>query len=84
MQENKKIVIDGVQWIVQDKNETSIVLKTENKECLSCIECVENICQSMTCEYYNMSILDFKEDRCIHKIKRTLEYYEDKQTESLF
>lgn len=30
MQENKKIVIDGVQWIVQDKNETSIILKNEN------------------------------------------------------
>lgn len=75
-----------IEKIIIHKNQTEIndFLKTEKKECLNCMECVENICQSMTCEYYNMSILDFKEDRCIHKIKRTLEYYEDEQTESLF
>ena len=59
-------------------------LKVENKECLDCLECEDKICQSITCEYFGLSILDFVEYKCIHKKKRTINYYEDSITQSLF
>lgn len=70
--------------IHQNQTEINDFLKVENKECLSCIECESNICTSMTCDYYNMNILDINENKCIHKKKRTLDYYEDENTNSLF
>ena len=57
-------------------------LKVENKECLDCLDCEDKICQSITCEYFNMNILDFVEYKCINK--RTVRHYEDSVTQSLF
>ena len=55
--------------VIIHKNQTELedFLKVENKECLNCLECEDKICQSITCEYHNMSILDFVEYKCIHK-----------------
>ena len=72
--------------VIIHKNQSQLddFLKVENKECLNCLECEDKICQSITCEYYNMSILDFSENFCIHKKKRTIRYHEDNITQSLF
>ena len=72
--------------IIIHKNQTEIedFLKVENKECLDCLECEDNICQSITCDYFNKSIFDFLEYKCIHKKKRNINYYEDNTTQSLF
>ena len=70
--------------IIIHKNQSQLddFLKVENKECLDCLECEDKICQSITCEYFNMNILDFVEYKCINK--RTVRYYEDSVTQSLF
>ena len=68
--------------IHQNQSELDDFLKVENKECLDCLECEDKICQSITCEYFNVGILDFVEYKCIHK--RTDRQYEDSATQSLF
>ena len=76
MKNEDEIIIHSMQSNIDD------FLKVENKECLDCLECEDKICQSITCEYFNMNILDFVEYKCINK--RTVRYYEDSVTQSLF
>ena len=70
--------------IILHKDQANIddFLKEENKECLDCLDCIDNLCQSITCDYYNMSILDFKEDKCIHKSRVRLD--DDEVEKGLF
>lgn len=44
-------------------------LKEENKECLNCEENQNKICNSITCDWYNVPIIEINEDYCIHKVK---------------
>ena len=78
MKNEDEIIIHSMQSNIDD------FLKVENKECLDCLECEDKICQSITCEYFNVSILDINESFCIHKKNRTINYYEDSDTQSLF
>lgn len=73
---------DKNENIVIHKNQSTIddFLKVENKECLDCLECEDNTCNSITCDYFGVSILDISESFCIHK--RTDRQFDD--TPSLF
>ena len=72
--------------ILLHKNQSEIAdfLKTENANCLSCMDCLDKVCDSMTSDYYGVSILDISDSFCIHKAaERNDDDYENLFDESL-
>ena len=57
--------------IIHHKNQKDIFefLKEENKNCLNCYENENNTCVSITCDWYNIPIIDIDEIKCIHQKK---------------
>lgn len=64
--------------IHQNQSEMDDFLKSENKNCLDCADCQDKVCNGMTSDYYGMSILDIKDDFCLHKSnERVYDDYEN-------
>lgn len=55
--------------IHQGQKEINDFLKEPNKNCLNCEENQNEICVSITCDYFNVPIIDINENYCVHKIK---------------